>query len=57
MGGGEGGKKKKVCLCEREREKVAAIKGIRQEQPSASTTNEQLQCENTFKVLNELSLW
>lgn len=52
-------KKKNVCVRERERKKkkVAAIKGIRQEQPSASTTNEQLQCENTFKVLNELSLW
>lgn len=44
-------------IFKRKKEKVPAIKGISQEQPSASTTNEQLQCENTFKVLNELSLW
>lgn len=45
------------CIFKRKKEKFPAIKGICQEQPPASTTNEQLQCENTFKVLNELSLW
>lgn len=36
------------CIFKRKKEKVPAIKGICQEQPPASTTNEQLQCVKTL---------